>query len=171
MIKVLFLIQLMLLSTSSFAQSRAKFGLGVLLGSPTALSAKYFYGGNQAVDAGLAFSSRYTLVFADYLKHFPGIFGKQNEFVSGLIPYVGVGPIIVFDNDDHHDRNHRRHHRDYFGDEDDDFAFGARIPFGVEWIAREIPVGVALEIVPGLVVMPSTGAFLQAGLAVRYYFQ
>lgn len=160
--KKLFFVAL-LLTTSAFAKP-GNFGLGVLLGSPTALSAKYFTGGNDAVDAGLSFSSHEIIVFGDYLRHFPGKFGKQNAFVSALNPYVGVGPVFAFGD---HDHNHKHH---FIDDDDDDFAFGGRIPFGVEWMAPEIPVGVSLEIVPGILIIPETDAFVQGGLAVRYYF-
>lgn len=142
-------------------QSFAKTGVGVILGDPTALSLKQFFGAD-AVDAGLSFGHHEVLLYGDYLKHFPGQLGKQNEFVANLTPYVGIGPIFAFgDNDKHHH---------FIDDDDDTFSFGGRIPFGAEWLSREIPLGVSVEIVPGVAVIPETNAFIQGGLALRYYF-
>lgn len=172
MIKALLFLCISLVSTFSFAQADKTFGVGVLLGDPTALSGKLLFGTNQAVDGGIAFSKYYTLIFADYLQQFPGALGKQNSFVARLTPYVGIGPLFAFSDHDHdHDGKHNHHnHDDYFGDDDDDFGLGARIPFGIEWMAPNIPLGVSLELVPGLMIIPHTDAFLQAGLAIRYYF-
>lgn len=162
--KKLFLLLALLTSTTLFAKpGTTGFGAGVILGDPTALSGKYFMG-ETAFDAGLSFGHHELLIYGDYLRHFPGKLGKQNEFVAGLTPYVGVGPVFAFaDGDDDH-----KHH--FIEDDDDDFAFGARIPLGVEWIYQELPIGVSLEIAPGAVIVPETDAFVQGGLAVRYYF-
>lgn len=145
-------------SLSSFAKT----GVGAILGDPTALSLKHFIG-TDAIDGGLGFGRHEVILYADYLKHFPGKLGKQNAFVANLTPYVGVGPVFAFGDND-------KKNKHFIDDDDDDFAFGARIPFGAEWMSREIPIGISLEIVPGIVVVPSTDAFVQGGLAIRYYF-
>lgn len=155
--KKIFIILLAITSLSAFAKT----GVGVILGDPTALSLKHFIG-PDAIDGGLSFGHHEILLYGDYLKHFPGRLGKQNAFVANLTPYVGVGPVFAFGDND------RKHH--FIDDNDDDFAFGARIPFGAEWMSREIPLGISLEIVPGIVVVPETDAFVQGGLAIRYYF-
>lgn len=161
-----FLILLATLIISLPAAATKKFGVGVLLGDPTALSAKYFLDNRTAIDAGLSFGGHYFMLFGDYLKHFPGSIKANNAFISSLNPYVGIGPLIAVDTeDDPHD-----HHHHIFEDDDDDFALGARIPLGIEWSAREIPLGVSLELVPGILIVPATEAFFQGGLAVRYYF-
>jgi len=153
---------LALLSSTAFAAP--KMGVGVLLGDPTALSGKYFMGGDSAIDAGISFGHHELVLFGDVLKHFPGKFGSQNAFVSSLNPYVGVGPVVAFSDGD----NDHSHH--VIEDDDDDFGIGGRIPLGVEWMDKEIPVGVSLEIAPGAIILPSTNAFVQGGVAVRYYF-
>lgn len=154
---------LLALTLTSQAQS-GKLGGGVILGDPTGLSGKYFMG-NDAVDVGLAYGSHEFILYGDYLRHFPGVLGKENAFIAALNPYVGLGPVFAFGDND---KDHSHH---FINDDDDDFAFGGRIPVGVEWKAREIPIGVSLEIVPGLVIIPETDAFVQGGLAVRYYFK
>jgi hypothetical protein len=164
--RVLFaaVLSVVVFSTANVALARGNFGLGVIFGDPTALSAKIYQDHNDAFDIGLAFAlSDYILIYGDYLRHFPGAFGHSSQFVSSLRPYIGIGPILVFDTDDH-DRHH------YF-DREDNFALGARVPFGIEWIAPNIPLGISVEIVPGIEVIPSTDGFVQAGIAFRYYFQ
>jgi hypothetical protein len=150
------------ISTSAFATPNL--GVGVLLGDPSALSGKYFMGPNSAIDGGISFGHHELVVFADVLKHFPGKLGNQNAFVSSLNPYVGVGPLLAFSDGD----NDHNHH--VIPNDDDDYAIGGRIPIGVEWVDKEIPVGVSLEIAPGAVILPDTNAFIQGGVAVRYYF-
>lgn len=165
---ILLFIASLLYSFISIAAPAKNVGLGVMLGKPTALSGKFFMGATRAVDLNLSFSDDSILVFGDYLAHFPGTFGKQNAFIARLTPYVGVGPILAFSSDDDDDRDDDD---DYFGDDDDDdFAIGGRIPLGVEWIGQQFPIGVALELAPGLVVLPETDAFIHASLIVRYYF-
>lgn len=142
-----------------------KIGVGVMLGDPTALSGKFFTGNHEAFDANLAFSHDSILLFGDYLHHFPGKFGRKNEFIAALTPYVGVGPVFAFNDDNDRGKNDR-----YFGDEDDDFALGGRIPLGIEWMIPEFPVGLSVEIAPGLIVLPVTDGFIHASLIARYYF-
>ena len=141
------------------------FGLGVTLGDPTGLSGKYFMNRQTAIDGAIAYGSHELILYGDYLKHFPGAFGRQNEFVSQLNPYVGVGPVFAF-GDGNHDHKHR-----FMDDDDDDFAFGGRIPLGIEWLPNNVPLGVSLEIAPGMRIVPGTDAFVQGGLAIRYYFK
>lgn len=151
---------------TTLTQTHAKpFGLGVTLGDPTGLSGKYFLNRDTAIDGALSYGSHELIIYGDYLKHFRGAFGRQNAFVAALTPYVGVGPVFAFGNGDHH-HNHR-----FIDDHEDDFGFGGRIPLGVEWKANQVPVGVSLEIAPGMKVIPETDGFVQGGLAIRYYFE
>lgn len=156
------------IGSNAFAKEPS-WGIGLILGSPTALSAKHYMANSKAVDMGLAYNIHdYFLLYGDYLHHFRGVFKTEEKFVNDLTPYVGVGPVLVFDtgNGDYH----RRHDRDYFDDEHGDVALGVRIPLGIEWISDQIPLGVSLEIAPGIVVLPATDAFIQGGVAARYYF-
>ncbi|HVK62262.1 MAG TPA: DUF3996 domain-containing protein [Bdellovibrionales bacterium] len=153
------------LALSSNATAKGDFGVGFILGSPTALSAKVLLADNKAVDFGLAFSSsEYFLIFGDYLVHFPEIIPPKNEFLRDLHPYIGIGPIFAFATDDDHDKDK------YFDDRDDRFAFGIRVPFGIEWLYSKFPIGVSLELAPGITVVPATHGLLNAGIAIRYYF-
>ncbi|MGK5089796.1 hypothetical protein WDW86_19775 [Bdellovibrionota bacterium FG-2] len=53
---------------------------------------------------------------------------------------------------------------------DSSLGIEARFPLGIEWILPSIPLGLAIEIVPGLSVRPKTAVALHGGFAVRYYF-
>lgn len=158
------LFALLFLIVSSSVHAAGTLGVGAIFGDPTALSLKKFTSQKQAFDAGLSFGDRHIMLFGDYLHHFPGRIRVNNAFFDSLVPYVGVGPILVLDTG-----GGKKHHH-LIDDDDDDFALGARIPFGVEWRAKEIPLGVSLELVPGIVVIPHTEGFGQGGVAIRYYF-
>lgn len=161
------LLMIAAISIPTFANAKTggNFGLGIILGAPTALTGKYYMGQEEAIDFGLAFDlDDYILLYGDYLVHFPGGLGRSSRFASELVPYIGIGPVLVLDADD------RRRNDKYFDDPNDDFGLGVRIPFGIEWMAPRFPLGIAVEIVPGIIVIPGTDAFVQGGVAFRYYF-
>jgi len=154
-----------LLGWGAGARAESKLGVGFILGSPTALSAKWYESDKRAFDLQMAFfQDHYFLLYGDYLVHFPGAFRAPHRFIRELSPYIGVGPFMAFATKDRHPRGK------YFDDDDDDFAIGVRVPFGIEWIWDEIPIGIGLEIAPGIVVAPSTDGVVQGGLTLRYYF-
>lgn len=166
-------VSLLLIPTKTFAAKGAggNFGAGFMLGSPSSLNVKYFQNSKIAFDAGLAFDSNdYVMLYGDYLVHFPGLFKTQSAFINSLNPYVGFGGFMAFSDHDHDHAPGQRHDHDLFGDDDEDFAFGVRVPIGVEWRATEIPLGVSLEIAPGIAVLPDTDSFIAAGIGLRYYF-
>lgn len=154
---------LLLLASPAFAADKT-FGVGFVLGDPTALSGKYNISATHAVDAQIAFSSDYLLIYGDYHWRFPGIFNSDQKFVQQLTPYMGAGPALVFASKNDHARGN------YFDKRDDRFALGARLPFGIEWMWDRVPLGIGLEIAPGIVVVPATTAFLHGGVTFRYYF-
>ncbi len=148
------------------APSAHNFGLGIVIGEPSALTGKAWLSHEAAVDFGLSFSfDDYILLYADYLFHFPDAFGRSSAFVSQLTPYIGVGGIIAFAND-----RFRVRDRKYFGTSANSVALGLRIPLGIEWTPARVPLGVFVELVPGLSIVPDTQGFVQGGIGVRYYF-
>jgi len=69
---------IVMFSNLSLAQSKG-FGLGVIIGEPTAISAKYWTSNNTAFDFGLGYSleKRSRMHFhADYLFHSKNIFNS-----------------------------------------------------------------------------------------------
>lgn len=140
-------------------------GAGFVLGNPSALSAKYWMDSKRALDAALAFSvSDYVLVHANYLMHFPGFFKTQNPYVNRMVPYIGGGLVFVIAQKD------RSTGDGFVGKKSGAFGLGIRMPLGIEWLIKEVPLGVYLEAAPGLALTPSTSGFIQGGLGVRYYF-
>ncbi len=125
------------------------FGLGLIIGEPTGLSAKYYLGGNNALDFGVAWSLGRHSSFhahADYLRHKFDVF----EVETGRLPfYYGVGARVL-------------------GGEDG--AVGIRIPVGVSYYFQNDPLEIFFEVVPILDLAPSTTFSGNGGLGIRYYF-
>ncbi len=119
-------------------------GIGIIIGEPTGLSAKYHFG-SGGIDLAIAWNIKNDklAIHSDYLYHIPGI-------ADPLILFVGIGIYVVVWED--------------FG------LAGIRIPLGMEYILKEVPLGFFAEIVPGLDLIPSTDFSLQAALGIRWYF-
>lgn len=139
-------------SSSSSGPSR-RFGLGIMLGEPSALTGKFFLSEANAVQLhlGYAFRRHHRLVvIADYLFHINGLI-PPIERAGTLTPYVGIGGRL--------------------GTYDDDHAFfGVRIPAGMSFMLNGVPLEVFLEIAIGLGLIPDTRGIFDGGLGVRFYF-
>lgn len=145
-------------------------GLGLILGEPTGLTAKFWLGSREAIDLGLAYSfSDYVLIYSDYLYHFHGAFGSSNEFAKDLTPYVGIGGEIIFASSSGSGVSTRTGNH-YFKSSSSSVGVGIRIPFGLEWMTPKVPLGVFIELVPGIGLAPGTYGFLQGGIGARFYF-
>lgn len=133
------------------------FGLGIILGEPSGLSAKLFLDARHALDFALDYSlvDSALYIHADYLLHFSG-WRVRDGGVHRLVPYVGLGGKVGV--------------RDHRGDDDRSGALGARIPLGIAWMPASVPIDVFLEIVPGLFLIPETDPDLDASLGLRYFF-
>ena len=144
------------------------FGIGLQIGDPSAITFKDSLTENHAIDGGLAFNlNQWTLIYADYLYQMPGQFGNQNAFFARTTPYVGVGGMVVVSNASDYDTRNLR----YFNSSSSSkIAFAARIPVGAEWRAPKVPIGVYVELDPGLVILPATYGFVQGGIGARFYF-
>ncbi len=152
-----------LASTSAHA-SDGRFGLGFILGDPTAISAKWYTTSERAYDLQVSFvHDDFFLVYGDSLFHFPAMLGN-GKFAQRIAPYFGFGAFGVFASNNDHPKGN------YFDKRDNKAAIGVRIPFGMEWIWDKAPLGVGVEVTPGVVVAPATIGFLQGGITLRYYF-
>ena len=156
-----------LLAAAAPRRARAEggpFGLGLIIGSPTGLSMKYYLGeSGHAIDAAVGFafvSSSGIHVHADYLWH-PLVLTSDPAFKLPL--HVGVGARIL-----DHDRGR---------DGNDDLHVALRVPVGVTFDFTQIPLDVFLEV--ALLVdfhgeegkdNDNLGLDLNAGVGVRYYF-
>jgi hypothetical protein len=142
------LILLLLPPAFAFGETEA-FGIGVLLGEPTGLSAKVRLGETSAIDAAAAWSflDEGSFYFhADYLFHFPDVFTVD----PGELPlYVGAGGKIAL--------------------REDPFV-GVRIPVGVAYEFETVPLDVFFEVAPGVGLFPETSVDVGGGIGIRYYF-
>ena len=130
------------------AQERG-FGLGIILGEPTGLSAKKWLNSHSAIDGAVAWSLVTPSSFhvhADYLYHDFNIFNVK----KGKLPlYFGIGFKIRI------------------GDED---RLGIRIPVGICYIFEQAPLDIFLELGPVLDLTPATKLRLTSSIGIRYYF-
>jgi len=157
MIKKLVLLGLGLVMFCSVASAKDRnFGLGIIAGEPTGLSSKLWTGKNTAIDGALAWSfgsfgtfgnQGALYVHTDYLFHNFNFIRVE----KGQLPvYCGIGVSAMLSNS---------------------IGVGIRIPLGMEYMFAEAPIGIFLEVVPMLVVVPSTSFGVNAGLGIRYFFR
>ena len=125
------------------------FGLGIILGEPTGVSAKLWTTGENAFDFAAAWSFQGNgnlLLQADYVWHIFRLIPVE----SGRLPfYVGVGGRVIFSNDAN---------------------IGVRVPLGLDYLFANAPVDIFVEVVPILDLAPSTDFDFGAGLGARYWF-
>ena len=157
-----------LLATAIFAspamaqEEKGLFGLGLIIGEPTGISAKYYLSDDTAIDAavGGAPVQGGWQVHGDYLWH-PWTLESQDSFV--LPAYIGPGMRLLFDNRDR--------------GEADVTHVGVRGVVGALFDFRKVPLDVFLE-VAGVVEWKFSenddsagfGFAINAGAGVRYYF-
>jgi hypothetical protein len=163
--KKIFLIAFMLLvfafQSLNIAQTR-KFGLGVIIGAPTGLSAKLWVSRTNALDFGLGWSVQgyrfyaydsyyykinHTHFHIDYLWHSFNAFNSNGQFPL----YYGVGMSL----DTAPDYNS---------------AFGIRGVLGVAWTPRTAPIDIFFEVAPSFIAINPAGFIIDAGIGARFYF-
>lgn len=144
----LIFISIILFQLSTNAQDK-NFGLGIILGEPTGVSAKLWTSSDNAFDFGAAWSFKgagHLLLQADYVWH---IF-RLIPVSSGKLPfYVGVGGRVVFA---------------------DDATIGVRVPLGLDYMFSNAPVDIFVELVPILDLAPDTDFDFGGGIGARYWF-
>jgi len=144
-------------SYGSLYANAGDLGAGFILGDPTGLTGKYFITGTDALDFGVGASYHDGFyIYGDYLFHFREIFP-----VDELTVYVGFGAGFH-----HHDRDDEgKHHND-----DEHNSLECRIPVGLEYTLQKAPLGIFLELVPALEIIPGIDSEIRGGLGLRYYF-
>lgn len=146
--KLFVLFSFLLLTTT--AQAQNEFGVGVMLGEPSGISAKQWVSRTTAFDAGLAWSfanDTAIQLHADYLHHRVYLF--ESDDYEGRIPvYYGLGARLVL------------------GDES---KVGIRFPVGIGKTLRDYPVELFFELVPILDLAPSSNFAINAAIGARYY--
>ena len=141
------ILMLVLIITFGTTYGQGKFGLGIILGEPTGISAKVWMSGATAIDGAVAWSFANESAFhihADFLIHNFDVFSK-------VVPlYYGIGGRIKF--------------------RDNETRLGVRIPVGVAYDIPSTQIDLFLEIVPLLNLNPSTSFTLNGAIGGRFYF-
>jgi hypothetical protein len=133
------------------------FGLGVIIGEPTGLSANYYLDKERkySVDAAVAWTlsgDNEFNVSSDYLYHYYGMLEKPLHITSGKLPlYFGVGARLKLM-------------------ENADDKFGMRIPVGVAYQFAEAPLEAFAEVVPIVDLAPDTKLAWNGGVGIRFHF-
>lgn len=149
----------------SSSASSGNFGLGLMLGEPTGLSAKYWLSRNNALQFGLTYSfDHYVALLTDFLWHFPGLFGSSSA-ASQFVPYVGIGGELLFDTG-YYEPYDGRYYRGHWHD---GFNLGMRVPLGIEFLPHKAPIGIFAELVPGIGLIPGVFGFFQGDIGIRFY--
>ena len=136
---------------------KGTFGIGVVLGEPTGISAKLYLRDDRAIDVGVgeAFAASGLDVHGDYLFH-PWILQNRDTFV--LPVYLGPGLRFI----------------DYAGGADgpSHVALGLRAVVGILFDFKSVPLDVFLEVagIGQYDFKTSFGIGGSAGAGVRYYF-
>lgn len=127
-----------------------KTGIGLSIGNPTGLNAKYWKDEKTAIDAGMAWSigrnSNFSL-HSDYLLHKESAFYLND--VHPLDFYYGVGGRMEFA---------------------DDIEIGVRVPVGLAHKIEDSRADVFAEVAPIVDLITKTGLELHLLFGARYYF-
>ncbi len=147
---VFLILTFLTLSGTAPAYEKNDFGLGIILGSPTGLSAKLWLGKSSAFDAAAAWSfsrdGRFQ-IHGDYLWHN----FKLIKVEEGSLPlYYGLG------------------FRVNFGDETE---AGFRFPIGLEYLFPRAPFDIFIEVVPILRVIEKTDFEIDGAIGARFFFK
>lgn len=146
----------LLLSAQQVSAQEKNFGLGVMLGEPTGISAKLWTSNNNALAFGLGWSAyhpRYdesgsrVHFHIDYLWHSFDAIRSEEKFVF----HYGIGGRF----------------KDRGGDNG---SLAIRGVGGLNWLPRNAPIDVFFELAPSLELTPSTGFALDGALGARFYF-
>ena len=135
------------------------FGVGIIAGHPTGVTAKKWLHDGKAIAATAAWSFDDRRAFqlnADYLWHHD--IPVFSDVSSGWLPfYYGIGGQVKFKDGSRRNRDSTR--------------AGVRIPVGVTYLFENAPVDIFFEVAPVLEVAPRTDFELNAAAGVRFYLR
>ena len=142
--KIIFLFFLIFLPVFSFASLE----LGVILGNPTGISGKY---SNFQAGMGWDLTQSFHLN-VDYL------FYNLSFSKLPLVFYVGGGGTMIVQSTKEKDAGN------------DSFRLGLRLPLGIFYQVKAVPLKIFFEVAPAFYLIESTRAGIDWGLGVRYVF-
>jgi hypothetical protein len=150
------------LSVQGVVAQERRFGLGVILGEPTGISAKLWTSSDNALDFGLGWS-----IGGDRIGNYKGNYDGGSR-VHFHMDYLWHSFDAIHSSD--------RFPLYYgFGGRVNtgagyDASLAIRGVFGIAWMPRKTPIDVFVELVPSMQLTSSTGFAIDAGLGARYYF-
>jgi hypothetical protein len=142
-------------STGSAADPQAgHIGVGITLGEPVGVDAKYWVNDTMAIDGAAGWSDD---SHSDFYVHGDVLWHKFNliNFApdNGKLPvYFGVGGLF----------------RARSGGRSNDV--GVRAPIGVDYIFNNVPIDIFAEIGPAIDVAPDIHGEITGGIGVRFWF-
>ncbi len=131
------------------------YSVGLILGTPLAVTGQYKLDETHAVDAGFGWAvATYpgNKIYADYLWLLPQQLAAGD---ADLDIYVGVGGSITAIQS---------------GDDKGRVAIAPRAPLGIKYILAESPTEIFGEIAPMLNISPDSNLAFDIGLGIRYLF-
>jgi len=141
----------LILASGSYSQDKG-FGLGIMVGEPTGISAKGWLSHTSAIAGGLAWSfvdGGSVHIHGDYLWH-------NFDLISPKVPfYIGVGGRIKFKN----------------ADEVTDNYIGIRMPVGLDFFISKPTSDVFIEVVPIFDLTPQSVLTINGAVGFRYFFK
>jgi hypothetical protein len=126
--------------------------LGLVLIEPTGLSANYHYAKQKSMAAAVGWSRSHIRLNLDHLWY------QRDVIVIDRIPidlYFGAGLRYY-------------QHEKHSGDEESEI--GLRVPVGVSYLFRKIPIQVFGELGPALVLVDESALIFDIALGGRFYF-
>jgi hypothetical protein len=124
--------------------------LGVVVGQPTGLSAKYWIAARSTIDAAVAYElsddeDRLEL-YADYQFNF-----LLRPVGQGVMPvYFGLGPFVELSTEE--------------------VTLGGRIPVGVQYFIPNTRLSLFGELAAAIEIVPSSDVGIQGGVGIRLVF-
>ncbi len=134
-----------------------RYGIGVIIGSPTGFSGKSILSERSAAQANLGWSFWPEVGFHgtfDYQVLFPGVIkNEEGAALNSVVPYAAIGGRVRIMSDEHDNTR---------------FNVGLRLGGGIEYIIDRFSI--FLEILPVVNMLPRTDFDFEGGLGFRFNF-
>lgn len=142
-------------SVDPYGPKGKRFGVGIIAGDPTGLSAKGYVTERFAIDGifSWSFVDEAFIIIGDLTYDFLDIPINSSKF--SLPFYAGAGMKIGFDQK---------------GKNDGETLVGVRVPVGVALQWTNYPIEVFFEVAPGIELSPESEFDVTGGIGVRFYF-
>ncbi|MGH7942313.1 MAG: hypothetical protein ACREFR_14695 [Limisphaerales bacterium] len=127
-------------------------GVGIQLGAPIGVNAKYWLNDMLAVDGAFGLSPYAHApaeIHADFLVHDFDLFSLD----SGKLPvYFGAGLVGRFRDDGRSDLG------------------GFRFPIGISYMFEDVPIDIFAEVAPEVIFAPFGRGYLDGAVGIRFWF-